>query len=113
MSSVTPTIPASPPAPVNTYPKHPPVAEAASKQPSAAPAPKQRAPAEAAPQEAERHHAAPAATTALSPVALSSADVSYVKSLMGALPAQKMEDILLKTGIPIPANPAPNIDTAA
>ena len=32
---------------------------------------------------------------------------------MGAIPAQKMEEILLKTGVPIPANLGPNIDTAA
>jgi len=32
---------------------------------------------------------------------------------MGALPAQKMEEILLKTGVPVPANLGPNIDTMA
>ena len=62
----------------------------------------------------ERHYAAASsATTALSSQALSSTDVAYVESLMGALPAQKMEEILLKTGVPVPANLGPNIDTMA
>lgn len=45
--------------------------------------------------------------------ALSSADVSYVNSLMGVTPAQRMEEILLKTGVPIPANLGPNVDVSA
>ena len=121
MSSVTPTTPAGAITPANNYPKRTPdpkpapAADGPPKQPATPNAPKLRAQAEAATQEAaERHHAAPVpASTALSPLALSSADVSYVKSLMGALPAQKMEEILLKTGVPIPANLGPNIDTAA
>ncbi len=116
MSSVTPTIPVGVLTPANIYPKHSPVADAAPKQPSpSAPTPKQRPQAAAVPQAAaERHRAAPTpASTALSAQALSSTDVSYVESLMGAIPAQKMEEILLKTGVPIPANLGPNIDTAA
>jgi len=67
-----------------------------------------------APKPAETHHAAAsAASTALSPSALSSTDVAYVESLMGAIPAQRMEEILLKTGVPIPANLGPNVDVSA
>jgi len=114
MSSVIPTIPAGVPAPVNIYPKHSPTPDAAPKQPSAAPSPEQQPQAVPATQAAEHHHAASApASTALSAQALSSSDVSYVESLMGAIPAQKMEEILLKTGVPIPANLGPNIDTSA
>ena len=58
----------------------------------------------AAPKASESPHSA----TTLSPM-----DVSYVDSLMGAIPAQRMEEILLKTGVPIPANLGPNIDTTA
>ena len=32
---------------------------------------------------------------------------------MGAIPAQRMEEILLKTGVPIPANLGPNVDVSA
>jgi len=98
MSSLIPIIPASVLTPANTYPKHPPAADDPTKQPAAASTPPQRPQA--------------AASTALSPAALSSRDVSYVESLMGVIPAQKMEEILLKTGVPIPANLGPNIDTA-
>ncbi len=115
MSSVIPTIPVGVPKSANSYPKHSSAADAAPKQPSAAPAPQPPPQAAAAAQAGpEHHHAASAtATTALSAEALSSTDVSYVESLLGAIPAQKMEDILLKTGVPIPANLGPNIDTAA
>lgn len=65
-------------------------------------------PAKVYPRPAEHHAAAPPPSTALSPT-----DVSYVESLMGAIPAQKMEEILLRTGIPIPANLGPNIDISA
>ena len=115
MSSVKPTLPAAVPAPANSYPKHSAAPEAAPRQAPAAFGPRQR-PQAAAPVQAateHRHAASAAATTALSSQALSSTDVSYVESLMGALPAQKMEEILLKTGVPIPANLGPNIDTAA
>jgi len=50
------------------------------------------------------------ATEAL-PSGLSSSDVAYIKSLMGSLPAQKMEEILLKTGVTIPVNLGPTLDT--
>ncbi len=113
MSSVKPTPPVAAPAPANSYPKHSSAPAAPPKQPPA-PTYRQQAHAAATPPAAERRHAAPAtATTALSSEALSSTDVSYVESLMGAIPAQKMEELLLKTGVPIPANLGPNIDTAA
>ncbi len=67
-----------------------------------------------APRPQEYHHSASAtANTTQTPDALSSTDVSYVESLMGAIPAQKMQEILLRTGIPMPANLGPNVDTAA
>jgi len=56
---------------------------------------------------AEYHAAAPPST------ALSPADVSYIDAPMGEIPAQRMEEILLKTGIPMTANLGPNIDTSA
>lgn len=83
----------APPEPARASPKPPPQA--------AAPAPQRR------------HADPPQATTALSSAALSRTDVSYVNSLMGAIPAQRMEEILLKTGVPIPANLGPNVDTTA
>ena len=95
MSNAIPKIPAvPPPAPAHVKPPAPPPAST--------------------PPGGEHHHAAtsPSATTP-SPPALSSADVSYVNSLMGVLPAQKMEEILLKTGIPIPAHLGPNVDLTA
>ena len=79
--------------------------------PPVAPAP---SPAVYAPKPAEAHHAAASSSsTALSPSALSSTDVAYVESLMGTIPAQRMEEILLKTGVPIPANLGPNVDVSA
>ncbi len=44
--------------------------------------------------------------------ALSPTDVSYVDSLMGTLPAQKMEEVLLRTGIPMPAHLGQGLDAA-
>ena len=115
MSSVILTIPAGVSAPANVYPKHLSAAGLAPQRPPTVPTPRQPLQAQAAAQAAEEHHhaASAAQTTALSAQALSSTDVSYVESLMGALPAQKMEEILLKTGVPIPANLGPNVDTAA
>ena len=98
MSNAIPKLPAGATEPAKVYPR-PPTSPATV---SAAPAP-------------DRRHAGgpPPPTTALSPLALSSADVSYVKSLMGVTPAQRMEEILLKTGVPIPANLGPNVDVTA
>ena len=94
MSNAIPTIPAGTPAPAKVYPK-----------PPATPA--------AAPKPSEHHEVSPSASTALNPTALSPTDVAYVDSLMGAIPAQRMQEILLRTGIPIPANLGPNVDTTA
>ena len=44
--------------------------------------------------------------------ALSPADVSYVDSLMGVVPAQALEFILLKTGVPMPENLGNDVDTS-
>ena len=44
--------------------------------------------------------------------ALSPADISYVDGLMGIAPAQTMEYIMLKTGVPMPANLGQDIDTS-
>ena len=44
--------------------------------------------------------------------ALSPADISYVDGLMGLVPAQAMEYILLKTGVPMPENLGQDIDTS-
>lgn len=115
MSNVIPTNHVGALTPLNSYPKHPSAPEPAPTPPTED-IPKHRPQGAAAPPSAapEHHHTAPPpGSTALSAEALSSTDVSYVKSLMGAVPAQKMEEILLKTGVPIPANLGPNIDTAA
>ena len=40
-------------------------------------------------------------------------EVAYVKSLMGVMPAQNLEMLLLKTGIPLPVNLGHGADTAA
>lgn len=77
--------------------------------------PKPPAPLPAAATPAPEHHHAgprPAATTA-SAAALSSTDISYVTSLLGVVSAQRMEEILLKTGVPIPVNLGPMVDTTA
>ena len=103
MSSAIPALPA------RTAPPAPTPAKAAAKPPAAAPpakageahAPEKRA---AAPPRQAEHHAA----SALSP-----ADVGYVDSLLGTIPPQAMEYILLKTGIPQPANLGQDVDTTA
>ncbi len=95
MSNAIPNIPAVTPEPAK-YPKAP------------LPSPV------SAPKPSEHHEtAASPASTALDPTALSSTDIAYVDSLMGTLPAQKMQEILLRTGVPIPANLGPNFDTTA
>lgn len=43
--------------------------------------------------------------------ALSPSDIGYVDSLMGRAPAQTMEYIMLKTGVPMPANLGQDLDT--
>ena len=105
MSSAISTVPAGAPRPVDVPPKPSHAANTVVKPPPPSVSPSELP---------ERHHtASPSATTALSSQALSSTDVSYVESLMGALPAQRMEEILLRTGVPVPTNLGPNIDTAA
>lgn len=44
--------------------------------------------------------------------ALSPADISYVDGLMGIAPPQTMEYIMIKTGVPMPANLGQDIDTS-
>jgi len=60
------------------------------------------------PPTAERHSAASPPASALS-----STDVAYVQSLMGVTPALRMEQILLRTGVPTPAHLGPNVDVGA
>lgn len=60
------------------------------------------------PPTAERHSIASSPASALS-----STDVAYVQSLMGVTPALRMEQILLKTGVPTPAHLGPNVDVGA
>ena len=55
--------------------------------------------------------AAPAATHVRPP--FSPTEVAYVKSLMGVMPAQNLEILLLKTGIPLPVNLGHGADTSA
>ena len=50
------------------------------------------------------HHAAPT---------LSPSDIGYADSLLGIAPAQTMEYIMLKTGVPMPANLGQDVDTTA
>lgn len=45
--------------------------------------------------------------------ALSASDIGYVDSLMGVAPPQAMEYIMLKTGVPMPANLGQDVDTTA
>lgn len=45
--------------------------------------------------------------------ALSPRDIGYVDSLMGVAPPQAMEYIMLKTGVPMPANLGQDVDTTA
>lgn len=40
-------------------------------------------------------------------------EVAYVKSMMGVMPAQNLEILLLKTGIPLPVNLGHGADTSA
>ncbi len=40
-------------------------------------------------------------------------EVAYVRSLMGVMPAQNLEILLLKTGIPLPVNLGHGADTSA
>ncbi len=44
---------------------------------------------------------------------MSLGDSGYVDSLMGLAPAQTMEYIMLKTGVPMPANLGQDLDTTA
>jgi hypothetical protein len=98
MSSAIPTLPAGAPAPAKSAPKPPP------------PPP----PVEDAPKYSEHHRAASSAlATNAVPPALSSTEVSYVQSLLGVLPAQKMAEVMLRTGVPIPEHLGPNVDTMA
>ena len=85
MSSTIPALPAVTPNPVKTYPK-----------PSAAQPP------DSSPHVPGRHPTP----------ALSAAAVGYVDSLMGFAPAQTMEYIMLKTGVPMPANLGQDVDTS-
>jgi hypothetical protein len=99
MSSAIPTLPAGASAPVKSAPKPPP------------PPPP---PVDAAPKYSEHHRAASSASAAnAAPPALSSTEVSYVQSLLGVLPAQKMAEVMLRTGVPIPEHLGPNVDTTA
>ena len=91
MSSTIPALPAAPAAPATPEPT-----KAAAK-PSSAQTP------DPAPHPPERH-----AASALTP-----ADVGYVDSLLGFAPPQVMEYIMLKTGVPVPANLGQDIDTSA
>ena len=103
MSSIPSALPAhtnSPaPVPAKTAPKPP-----AAPPPAKAAAVKAAAKAAEAPPRPAEHHAA----STLSP-----ADVGYVDSLLGTIPPQAMEYILLKTGIPQPANLGQDVDTTA
>ena len=85
MSSTIPALPAVTHDPVKTFPK------SASSPPS-----------DSSPHVSGRH-----------PIpALSAAAVGYVDGLMGFAPAQTMEYIMLKTGVPMPANLGQDIDTS-
>ncbi len=94
MSSTIPALPAAsiPAAPVPGVPEPP---KAAAK-PSTAQTP------DPAPHPPE-HRPAPTLTPA---------DVGYVDSLLGFAPPQVMEYIMLKTGVPLPANLGQDIDTS-
>jgi len=73
------------------------------------PEPPRAAPAPAAEAKPPHIHLAHAQSQA---AALSPTDVSYVNSLMGTLPAQKMEEVLLRTGVPLPAHLGQGLDAA-
>jgi len=57
--------------------------------------------------------AAPPAAAAPPRPPFSPSEVAYVKSLMGVMPAQNLEMLLLKTGIPLPVNLGHGADTSA
>ena len=96
MSSAIPTLPAGALTPAKSFPKPP------------------LPPEEEAPKFSEHHRAASSAsTTNAAPPAFSSTEVSYVQSLLGVLPAQKMAEVMLRTGVPIPEHLGPNVDTTA
>ena len=99
--SALPT-PISPPAPAP--------AKSAVKPPAAAP-PVARADTKASEKKAADTPPHPSPHRAAS--ALSPRDIGYVKSLMGVAPAQAMASIMLKTGVPMPANLGQDIDTTA
>lgn len=103
MSSIIPALP------VHTAPPAPAPTKAEAKPPAAAPPTKVSA--IKAPEKAADTPPRPAEHRAAS--ALSPADVGYVDSLLGVAPAQVMEYILLKTGIPQPANLGQDFDTTA
>lgn len=86
MSSTISALPAPVADPATSYPK------------PAAPQP-----AEAAPPPPATHHPTPA---------LSQSDIRYVTSLMGIAPAQTMSYIMLRTGVPMPANLGQDIDAS-
>ncbi len=77
--------------------------------PNAAPAPA------AAPAPPKQAAAEPPASAAPPPVRppFSPSEVAYVRSLMGVMPAQNLEMLLLKTGIPLPVNLGHGADTSA
>jgi hypothetical protein len=85
MSGKIPALPPATPEPVKAYPK-----------------PSSPATASSTPRPAERHPAP----------ALTPADVGYVDGLMGFAPAQTMEYIMLKTGVPMPENLGQDLDTS-
>ena len=78
--------------------------------PAAVPAP---AAASQPPTVAEPSAASAAATPQPVRPPFSPTEVAYVKSLMGVVSAQKLEIILLKTGIPLPVNLGHGADTSA
>ena len=103
MSSTIPALPAHPApaaAPTKAAVRPPAAAPPSAKPVEARPAEKKAAD---TPRSAE-HHPAPA---------LSPSDIGYVDHLMGFAPAQTMEYIMLKTGVPMPANLGQDVDTTA
>lgn len=104
MSSIIPALPA------RTTPPAPTPAKAVVKPPVAAPSAK-AADVKTAEKKAADPTPRPSAHHAAS--ALSPRDVGYVDSLMGIAPAQAMTSIMLKTGVPMPANLGQDVDTTA
>ncbi len=103
MSSTIPALPA------RTAPPAPTPAKAVVKPPAAAPSAK--AADVKIPEKKATDTPRPAAHHAAS--VLSPRDVGYVDSLMGVAPAQAMTSIMLKTGVPMPANLGQDVDTTA